>query len=97
MRDLLIARPLHALVILPFDLIIQHPPTTFEDQKQLLSSPSLIHLLRSKITIAFSCGAQSAFKLKGRSYLRNMLSRRRLQGFVRLRRLVFKARVWNDA
>jgi hypothetical protein len=35
-----------------------------------------------RITIAFSCGARSAFKLKGRDYLRNMLSRRQLQGFV---------------
>jgi hypothetical protein len=32
--------------------------------------------------MAFSCGAQSPFKLKERSYLRNMLSRRQLQGFV---------------
>jgi hypothetical protein len=32
--------------------------------------------------MAFSCGARSAFKLKERSYLRKMLSRRQLQGFV---------------
>jgi hypothetical protein len=30
-------------------------------------------------------GARSAFKLKEQSYLRNMLSRRQLQGFVGLR------------
>jgi hypothetical protein len=34
-------------------------------------------------TTAFSCGARSALKLKERSYLKNMLSRRQLQGFVR--------------
>jgi hypothetical protein len=33
-------------------------------------------------TLAFSCGARSAFKLKEQGYLRNMLSRRQLQGFV---------------
>jgi hypothetical protein len=32
--------------------------------------------------LAFSCGARSAFKLKERSYLRSILSRRQLQGFV---------------
>jgi hypothetical protein len=35
-------------------------------------------------TLAFSCGARSAFKLKEQSYLRSMLSRRQLQGFVEL-------------
>jgi hypothetical protein len=34
------------------------------------------------ITAAFSCGARSAFKLKEQGYLRSMLSRRQLQGFV---------------
>ena len=33
--------------------------------------------------MAFSCGARSASKLKGRDYLRSTLSRRQLQGFVR--------------
>jgi hypothetical protein len=37
---------------------------------------------RSRPTLAFSCGARSAFTVKERSYLRNMLSRRQLQGFV---------------
>jgi hypothetical protein len=37
---------------------------------------------RSRPTLAFSCGARSAFKLKEKDYLRNMLSRRQLQGFV---------------
>jgi hypothetical protein len=32
--------------------------------------------------MAFSCGARSAFKLKEQNYLRSMLSRRQLQGFV---------------
>ena len=32
--------------------------------------------------MAFSCGARSAFELKEQSYLRNMPSRRQLQGFV---------------
>ena len=32
--------------------------------------------------MAFSCGARSAFKLKEKDYLRSMLSRRQLQGFV---------------
>ena len=34
-------------------------------------------------TTAFSCGARSAFKLREKDYLRSMLSRRQLQGFVR--------------
>ena len=44
------------------------------------------HRMRGHITMAFSCGARSAFRVKERSYLRNMLSRRQLQGFVGLRR-----------
>jgi hypothetical protein len=36
-------------------------------------------------TLGFSGGARLAFKLKDKDYLRNMLSRRQLQGFVRLR------------
>ncbi len=36
------------------------------------------------IPLAFSCGARSAFKLKERDYLRNMLSRRQLQALVEL-------------
>jgi len=40
------------------------------------------YLLRSEITPAFSCGARSAFKLKEIGYLRKMLPRRQLQGFV---------------
>jgi hypothetical protein len=39
----------------------------------------------SQLTMAFSCGARSAFKLKEKDYLRNMLSRRQLQGSVRRR------------
>ena len=39
----------------------------------------------SNRTLAFSCGARSAFKLKEQGYLRKMLSRRQLQGFVGLR------------
>ena len=38
-----------------------------------------------RLTPAFSCGARSAFKLEGKGYLRNMLPRRQLQGFVGLR------------
>jgi hypothetical protein len=41
--------------------------------------------IRSHPTTAFSCGTRSAFKLKEQGYLRNMLSRRQLQGFVGLR------------
>ena len=37
--------------------------------------------------MAFSCGARSAFKLKGKGYLRNMLSRRQLQGLLGFARL----------
>jgi len=33
--------------------------------------------------MAFSCGARSAFSLIEKDYLRKMLSRRQLQGFVR--------------
>jgi hypothetical protein len=36
--------------------------------------------------MAFSCGAQSAFKLKGKGSLRSMLSRRQLQTLGGLRR-----------
>jgi hypothetical protein len=36
-------------------------------------------------TLAFSCGARTALKLKAKGYLRSMLSRRQLQGFVRHR------------
>jgi hypothetical protein len=32
--------------------------------------------------MAFSCGARSALNLKEQGYLRSMLSRRQLQGFV---------------
>jgi hypothetical protein len=32
--------------------------------------------------MAFSCGARSAFKLMEYDYLKSMLSRRQLQGFV---------------
>ena len=35
--------------------------------------------------MAFSCGARSASSLVEKDYLRSMLSRRQLQGFVRLR------------
>jgi hypothetical protein len=35
------------------------------------------------ITLAFSCGARSASKVSVESYLRNTLSHRQLQGFVR--------------
>jgi hypothetical protein len=38
-----------------------------------------------RLTLAFSCGARSAFKLKEQVYLRSRLSRRQLQGFVGLR------------
>ena len=37
-------------------------------------------------TLAFSCGARSAFRLNNYDYLRSMLSRRQLQGFVMRRR-----------
>jgi hypothetical protein len=36
--------------------------------------------------MAFSCGARSASELKKQGYLRSMLSRRQLQGFVGQRR-----------
>jgi hypothetical protein len=36
----------------------------------------------SCLTLAFSCGGRSASKLKVKGYLREMLSRRQLQGFV---------------
>ena len=42
----------------------------------------LVHDVKSNPTLAFSCGARSAFKLNEGSYLRSMLSRRQLQGFV---------------
>jgi hypothetical protein len=53
----------------------------------LLFERSSLHLMHLRnfvkgITMAFSCGARSAFKLGGKDYLRDMLSRRQLQGFV---------------
>jgi hypothetical protein len=45
------------------------------------------HEIQKPSNAAFSCGARSPFKLKGRDYLRSMLSRRQLQGFVKRRRL----------
>ena len=43
-------------------------------------------LRRSRhLTMAFSCGARSASKLKEKDYMRSTLSRRQLQGFVILR------------
>jgi hypothetical protein len=49
----------------------------------ILRNSSLYFLAKEKhLTLAFSCGARSAFKLKERSYLRSTLSRRQLQGFV---------------
>src|SRR6266576_2719713 len=46
----------------------------------------------SRLTLAFSCGARSASKLKEQDYLRSTLSRRQLQGFVRRPRLESTAR-----
>jgi hypothetical protein len=43
----------------------------------------LIKASLPNITLAFSCGARSAFNREVRNYLRNMLSRRQLQGLVR--------------
>jgi hypothetical protein len=40
-----------------------------------------------RITLAFSCGARTASEQMGKGYLRKMLSRRQLQGFVMPRRL----------
>jgi len=40
----------------------------------------------SNPTLAFSCGARAAFGLNCKGYLRAMLSRRQLQGFVRWNR-----------
>jgi hypothetical protein len=48
-----------------------------------LSVPATLQL-NSHPTLAFSCGARSAIKLKEKDYLRSMLSRRQLQGFVML-------------
>ena len=39
----------------------------------------------SSPTLAFSCGARAASELMEKGYLRTTLSRRQLQGFVRLR------------
>ena len=61
-------------------------PKKSNDQEQRCRQ-KLIHF-RSCRTLAFSCGARSAFNLRGQGYLRNMLSRRQLQGFV-MRRASF--------
>jgi hypothetical protein len=69
-----------------FDSTIQLASFTFESQAQLSVrfqlQPSRMSPRRSEITLAFSWGARSAFKLTESSYLKNMLSRRQLQGFV---------------
>ena len=44
-----------------------------------------------RLTMAFSCGARSPSELEGSDYLRKMLSRRQLQGFVRRRREITTA------
>jgi hypothetical protein len=57
------------------------PPTTTDTANKI---PMVrVAFICKRTTPAFSCGARSASKLKERSYLRNMLSRRQLQGFVR--------------
>ena len=58
---------------------------------------SCLSKTRCAPTTAFSCGARSAFKLKEQSYLRNMLSRRQLQGFVRRRDKQTTGTSWNAA
>ena len=51
-----------------------------DSQRQLLADDGTMET--SRRTLGFSCGARSAFELRGQGYLRNMLSRRQLQGFV---------------
>ena len=47
--------------------------------------------------MAFSYGARSVFKLKKKNYLRSMLSRRQLQGFVMLRCSVSRVPLQSNA
>jgi hypothetical protein len=62
-------------------------PASTNNRNFHISATTMILLTpkRSNLTLAFSCGARSAPKLKRNDYLRNMLSCRQLQGFVGFR------------
>jgi hypothetical protein len=80
--------PLQRLLSCPFNGPLNVHLSTLQTQRQLWVRPGktlgVFNLKRRKITPAFSCGARSAFMLKEQGYLRSMLSRRQLQGFVGL-------------
>ncbi len=63
-------------------MITQPTPVPIKDRPVPLSLILLPLAKPYRETPAFSCGARSASKLKETGYLRNMLSRRQLQGFV---------------
>src|SRR6266496_3490215 len=48
----------------------------------IVSVPQKFAILRKHITLGFSCGARSECKLKGKDYLRGMLSRRQPQALM---------------
>src|SRR6266498_4851152 len=86
MRDGLIPVRCKRLLSCPFNESLNLNLSTLKisDNSEFLfvSGPCDFNVKRRKITTAFSCGARSAFKLKKQDYLRSMLSRRQLQGFV---------------
>jgi hypothetical protein len=53
-----------------------------ELEKRIVTLESHLQISDNRTTLAFSCGARSAFKLMEQSYLRTTLPRRQLQGFV---------------
>ncbi len=78
-------RPANAMILLLGSASIH----AFEHQRcrRLCIQTELAFVKYSQLTLAFSCGARSAFKLGGKDYLRSTLSRRQLQGFVGPRQL----------
>ena len=63
-------------------LIGAHPNSTSKTLLDARRLPFGRRRAARRLTLAFSCGARSASKLKERNYLRSTLSRRQLQGFV---------------
>jgi len=84
---MLIARPLHALVILPIDLIIQPALPTFGGSETTfefaVSGSATAKRDNACLQLRRAISIQAEAE---RSYLTSMLSRRQLQGFVRCRR-----------
>src|SRR5687767_14791616 len=83
-RSIITNQPGSLIVSILIPKSCSHSPSQFEANHFCRSGQGFISdLPRSQLTRAFSCGARSASELKGKGYLRTMLSRRQLQGLVR--------------